>query len=494
MSHKPSGILKHAGIYLIARGLPGLIAFAAIPVFSRLLDPAGYGKYALVLATVGLLNALLFQWLRLALMRYLPACGGDPRALKSTLLTIELMVIASTATVGILVYALPALATWRSVVLPCIVLLAIQSLFELFLEHSRAQIEPWRYMALLLSRSLISTALGAALIVLGLGWWGPVIALGIGMFLPGVWAYCRDWRDARIHIDREALRKVCGYGIPLSITVALAVVISTSDRFLIAGLIGDEAAGLYSVAVDFTTQTITLLMMVVYLAIFPLAVRAWENEGRDAARAQMRHNATLLLGVGVPAVVGLAMLSSGLSSVFLGKNFRAAASQIIPLVAIGSFLAGLKAYHFDAAFQFVHRTIHQVWIVLAAAVVNVLLNVVAIPRFGINGAAGASVCAYVVSIVLTVLVGRRHFALPFPGRALGKVMIASAAMAGVLLVMRGRTGTAALTAQVLTGTAVYATVLVSLNFLGLRSAVTQRLARVPVDAVGQRCASASGSV
>jgi O-antigen/teichoic acid export membrane protein len=208
----------------------------------------------------------------------------------------------------------------------------------------------------------------------------------------------------------------------------------------------------------------------------------------------MRHNATLLLGVGVPAVVGLGMLAPGLSAAFLGKNFRAAAAQIMPLVAAGSFLAGLKAYHFDAAFQFVHRTIHQVWIVLAAALVNVLLNLVAIPRFGINGAAGASVCAYLVSILLTVLVGRRHFALPFPGRAVGQVLIASAAMAGVLLAMRGRTGTPALVAQVITGTGVYTTILVSLNFLGLRSAITQRLARVPADAVGKPCASAAGSV
>jgi O-antigen/teichoic acid export membrane protein len=100
MSRKTGSILKQTGIYLIARGLPGIAAFLAIPVFTRLLDPAAYGRYALVSATVGLLNALLFQWLRLALVRYLPAFKDDPAPLKSTLLAVELRIVAVVAAAG----------------------------------------------------------------------------------------------------------------------------------------------------------------------------------------------------------------------------------------------------------------------------------------------------------------------------------------------------------------------------------------------------------
>src|SRR6478672_3577473 len=81
-----SHLVSHAAIYLVARGLPGLIAFLAIPVFTRLLEPGAYGRYALVLATASVLNALLFQWLRLSLVRYLPAYHNEPAKLKSTLL------------------------------------------------------------------------------------------------------------------------------------------------------------------------------------------------------------------------------------------------------------------------------------------------------------------------------------------------------------------------------------------------------------------------
>ena len=198
---------------------------------------------------------------------------------------------------------------------------------------------------------------------------------------------------------------VLRYGVPLSLTVALAVVIGTTDRFLIAWFLGEGAAGLYSVSVDLTSRTLTLLLMVINTAMFPIAVRAWEDHGPDAAREQMRTNASLLMGVGIPAVAGLSVLAGSVAHCFLGASFRTTASQIVPLVALGSFLAGFKAYHWDAAFQFVHRTIYQVWIVLFVAVVNLGLNVLAIPRFGINGAAGASVVAYAISIGVTIWFG-----------------------------------------------------------------------------------------
>jgi O-antigen/teichoic acid export membrane protein len=239
----------------------------------------------------------------------------------------------------------------------------------------------------------------------------------------------------------------------------------------------EDAAGLYSVAVDFTSQTLTLLMMVINMAMFPAAVRAFEHEGREAAQEQMRSNASLLMAIGVPAVVGLSVLAPGIAHSFLGKDYRTTAAAIIPLVALGAFLAGLKAYHFDAAFQFAHRTIYQVWIVLFAAIVNLVLNLIAIPHWGINGAAAASVIAYVVSIGLTAWLGRRHFALPFPMSTCAIVLFAGAVMATVLFPFRNYLTPYALAAQVAAGAGIYGAILIGFNFLGLRDALFRKLQR-----------------
>jgi len=482
-------VLSHAAIYLVARGLPGVVAFCAIPLFTRLLDPGAYGWYAQVIATVGMLNALLFQWLRLSLSRYLAAYAGNEAKLKSTLITTALVIIGTLGMLAAVAALLPWFAEWRGVIAIGWTMLAVQSLFELANEYSRASLNPWQFMVLQLTRSGAMVGVGALLVKSGFSWSGPLIGLASGMSLGIAYAGVRDWRDVRFGIDRAILGKLCRYGLPLSLTVALAVVISTSDRFLIAGFLGDDAAGLYSAAFDFTCQTLTLLMMVINLAVFPMAVRAWESGGPEAAREQMRHNASLLVAIGLPCVVGLTVLAPGIAHNFFGESFRAAAIQIIPLIALGAFLEGLKAYHFDSAFQFVHQTIYQVWIVLVVAIVNIAVNLFAIPRWGIGGAAVVSAGAYVLSIGLTIAIGRRHFALPFPMASVLRAALACLAMAALLWPFRALVSPGALAAQVVGAAALYGTVLVATNFLGLRDGlcdlIQRRMARGDVSDVAR---------
>jgi O-antigen/teichoic acid export membrane protein len=474
MSKDGHSFFRHTAIYLLARGLPGVIAFLAIPIYSRLLDPAGYGKYALVLATVNLLGALFFQGLMLALVRYLPTYRDDSAKFKSTLLTTNLVLVAAGAIVSGIICTVPGLKTGPSVIFATWLLLAGQQLFDLFCEYARAQIRPWRFMALQFTRATLATALGALFITFG-GWLGAVIGTTVGNLLPAVIAYRRDWSDVRFRIDPALLKVICQYSIPLSMTVALAVIISSSDRFLIAGFLGDHAAGLYSASADLTARTLTMLMMSVYSAMFPLAVRLLEEKGPDAARERMKDNASMLLAVGLPGAVGLAVLTGNVSHCVLGEQFRSAAASVVPLIAAGAFLAGFKACHLDAAFQFAHRTIHQVWIVAIAALVNIGLNLIAIPRFGINGASVVSVIALALSMVMTAVVGRRYFELKFPFAAAARIVLATGVMAAVLWPLRGYRGGVALVGQVGAGAAAYGALLLAMNVIGLRDMLARRL-------------------
>jgi O-antigen/teichoic acid export membrane protein len=477
-------ILSQAGIYLAARGLPGVVSFLAIPLFSRLLSPADYGRYALALATVGVLNALLFQWLRLSLVRYLPGCKEDPVRLKSTLATAGGATILAAGAVAAVACLLPITNGWRAFIALCWVALAIQATFELCCEYARGALEPWHYMRLQLARAVSFVALGVVFVKVGAGWWGPLAGAAVGMTAASLLAWRRDWSGTKALVDRDLLLRLAHYGVPLSLTVALTVVISSSDRYVIAWRLGEDAAGLYSVAVDFTTQTITLLMMVVHMAMFPIAVRDWERGGPEAARDRMRTNGSLLLAIGVPCVVGLAVLAPGIAHSFLGQNFRAAAASIMPLVALGTFLGCMKAFHFDAAFQFAHRTLSQVWIVLVAAVLNVALNLLAVPRWGINGAAGASVLAFLVAIALTVAIGLRHVALPVPARAGGIVLLGASAMGALLYPLRAYVSPAAVAAQVAVGALVYGATLLACDFMGCRTQLLAKRTRGRAAPVG----------
>src|SRR5690554_8195716 len=81
-------LLRHGFQYLLARGLPGVLNFLAIAVYTRLLNPEEYGAYTLTIATVSAADALLLHWLRLALLRFLPKAQAGDTATPATILRI----------------------------------------------------------------------------------------------------------------------------------------------------------------------------------------------------------------------------------------------------------------------------------------------------------------------------------------------------------------------------------------------------------------------
>lgn len=74
-------LIKHIFSYFISRGLTGIINFVAIALYTRMLTTADYGEYALIVATAGFINAILFQWIRLVLLRFLSKYKKKKRTL-----------------------------------------------------------------------------------------------------------------------------------------------------------------------------------------------------------------------------------------------------------------------------------------------------------------------------------------------------------------------------------------------------------------------------
>ena len=92
----------------------------------------------MALAGVNLLNALLFQWLRLSLVRFLPAFKDNTRQLQATLATVACGSIAALGVLALAICLFPVGAEIRSMIGLCWLLLAAQALFDLCNEYSRA--------------------------------------------------------------------------------------------------------------------------------------------------------------------------------------------------------------------------------------------------------------------------------------------------------------------------------------------------------------------
>jgi len=300
---------------------------------------------------------------------------------------------------------------WRSLVLVAVLLLWMQAWFELNVELLRARLQTRAYGWAMGVRSVGALALGTLFILGGLGAFGPLLGLVLSMAVVGLGFAYRHWRTVKLQLDRERLRPLLRYGLPLAGTLILSYIVSVSDRFLIAWLLDEAQAGIYAAGYDLANQPVILLMSIVNLAAYPLIVQVWEHEGEASAQAYLVRNLRLLLIVGVPATVGLAMLARPFGELVLGASFHSA-SAVVPLIALGTLLDGLRVYHTDLAFHLGQRTTRQLQIVLWVFLINLGLNLLWIPHMGIRGAAWATVVAYGMALILSIWQGRNIQAVP----------------------------------------------------------------------------------
>jgi len=294
-----------------------------------------------------------------------------------------------------------------------LLLFLVQAFFELSLELARAKLDPASYGRLMVSRALLSLAIGTGLIFAGFSVRGPLLGLVSGMAIPVLLWGGRIWRGVSVSLDRQLVGSFLQYGIPLGWTFALSYVIAFSDRFILTGYRGAESTGIYAAAYDLAFNGINLVSWIVGLAGTPLVMRALDNLGSDAARRQLIYNSRLLSAAIIPSAVALILFAPSVVEVLLGNRFHTGAPLVLVLSAASAVLHGIRNQHFDLAFQLSQKTRVQALAMSLAAASNIVLNFILIPSYGAAGAAWATVAAYAVALALSYTLGNRIWSVPF---------------------------------------------------------------------------------
>jgi O-antigen/teichoic acid export membrane protein len=467
-------LAKHSLLYVLARGLPGLVNFAALAVYTRLLSPEQYGQYAIVIALVGLLNMMFFEWLHLGLLRYLPAKTAPKPVFLSTVFSVFVIILVVCAIAGFCWYGFSSGLVERHLIIPGLLLLTVTGFFNLNLQLKSAQLQPMHYGRLSAGKSVISLIVGSGLVFYGFGAKGVLYALSLGMIVSiGLWAR-NEWRDLHFDLfDKALVRKLLIYGLPLSVNLAMAEIISSSDRFFLNWMHNEATTGLYAVGYDLASHMLGVLLMIINLAAYPLAVRALEQQGQHGAKQQLRQNLTLIVGISFPAAAGLAILAPGITGLLIGEQFQQAAQTIVPWVALAALLAGLKSYYFDMAFQLGQNTVGQLKVLLVAVVVNLVLNYYLIPDYSAMGAIYATLCAYAIGLVLSAVKGRQYFKLPLPNVEVIKITMATIMMGLALWPFHMLADALTLVISILFGALIYLFSIILMNVTGTRAMVAQ---------------------
>lgn len=416
-------MIKQSVTYLFGRGIPGILNFLFIIILTRLLAPQEYGEYTLVLSSVGMINSILFWWLRFGLLRFFPNEPNKEMFL-SNILTIYLI---SMTFVSLVVISTVLIMDIESIlIISGLLLLWIQVWFELNLELLRTKLLALQHSIVALLKAIFTIGISSFFAYLGFGSEGVIIGVAIGTLISTISVTKNQWSSIKsLNFNSVIIYKLLRYGLPLTLTFSLAEIISNIDRFMITSLIDIEHAGYYAASFDLTQRTLGLLMIIINLAAFPLAINALENKGIEVAREQLNKNISLLLSISIPAAVAMIVLSEDISKILFEGMFERTAVNLIPIVSLVALFSGLKNFYFDQSFQLGEKTYLQFIPVLFAVILNVPLNYILIPTMGLMGAAYSSLISYFVALLISVFIGRYTFPMPFPKVEILKILMST---------------------------------------------------------------------
>jgi len=458
--------------YLPVNIIQGLVGLATIVTFTRLLAPSQFGDYALGFSVMSLLHTAIFTWNEAAMARFWVAevdkgQGGAHAATVYRTWLALLVVLPLALAAALLVPMAPGLR----LAVVCGVLAVLPRTFaKLAQERRRAAGEVAGAASIDIIQTLGAFGVGAVLAYLGFGGAAPLIGFGAAAAVCMAWTLPSEWAHSRSgRFEAPRARSYLGYGLPVALSLILALVLSTTDRFLLAAFLDEAAVGVYHAGYSLANRTLDVLFIWLGAAGGPALIAALERGGEGELGIAAREQASLMLLLCVPAAVGLALVAAPLSQLMVGQELAVGAAHVTPWIAASGLLAGLTTYYFHQAFTLGRRTELLLGAMAIPALANLILNLILIPRFGLNGALWATVASYGLGLAASMALGARSLRLPVPWTPLLQTVFATAVMGVAVAQVPALGGWAELILKASLGTVVFGAITFALDTGALRS-------------------------
>ncbi len=421
-------LISSIAAYQVADVVSKFIAVLLLPVYTRYIDPAGYGVVELLGNGVILISILVRLGMIEAFLRYHFADADQARRDALARRAVGFLLIATTLAAALLAaFAGPlskVVLSHRDAGTFLVAVLGLWAFTNLELAYGLLRVdERLRAYATASLINVLVTIGASVLLVVVLGQGGRGLLLGnyatSTLVLFGLWWTMRARLRPRrgTGVPGERLGVLLRFGLPTVPAEASVYALSIVDRYYIYHQRSPGLAGLYSIAVKLA-GSVAFIVRAFQYAWPPLAY----SVGDDAEAARLYGLVTTYyLMVSGWVVAGLALLGRWVLRILATHAFFGA-YKALPWVALGWALYGLWVVFLVIAGR-AKVTTRNFPAALAGLVANVVLLVALVPPLGIAGAGIALCGAYVVMIGVMYLLTRRAFPVAFEWRRLAQLVL-----------------------------------------------------------------------
>ncbi len=293
--------------------------------------------------------------------------------------------------------------------------------------------------AITITQELAFLAVGSAVLLLRLPlmWvYAVYVPSRLSGFLIGLPLYRQLFgRSARLRFDRSFVRELVRTSLPYAINVALGPIYLRVDVVMLGFFQSSAEVGFYTVATDLFYR-FNVFARMFNNALMPLMAREFETQA-ERIRTYIRAAARYQFAFGIPLSVWGVVLADQLITLLFGQSFAASGlvfRLMAPLIVL-RFLSNTTATALTAT----NRQAARSTVIAVMAVLNIGMNLYALPRYSYLGATITSIITEVLFYIAIYLVLRREVPRPLGNRFLLKPAVAGALMAVAAWLLQGIT-------------------------------------------------------
>ncbi|MBI3302273.1 MAG: oligosaccharide flippase family protein [Deltaproteobacteria bacterium] len=424
-------LASHSVIYGLGAYLDKFIGFLLIPLYTRYLLPADYG----ILALLSIVSSLGFTFLNMGQSSALFRSYFDHDTEEGR------QTVISTATLLTLSYCLPFICFYVFYARPLSVLLlgdpryvtllilvGLTTIARVFLRIPfallRAKEKSVQYSALSVSKGFLQILLSLMLVVgFGQGVFGVLLAnfaseaIFCFVLVSGMLWVIKTWR-----FSGQTAKDLLSFGAPLVPAGIAGFVLNLSDRYFLKHYSTLHNVGLYSLGYRLG-EVIWEIVSAVLIAYPPFVLA--NEKSPHARQLYARISTYYFAGIGF-IVLTLSVCAQEVVRVMAAPEYHEA-YRVVALVAVGQLLRGF-VFIGPVGLTLKRKTTYHALIALLAAGLNLVLNFLWIPPYGMMGAAWATVVAFGVQAFLITGVSQWYYPLPFEYGRLFKLGLTGSAV------------------------------------------------------------------
>ena len=393
---KTVGFLKDFIKYIPSKAIPFILAFAFVPILTRLISPEEYGIFTLILTFNLIMITLVTGWLCPSAIRFYAEYNMAQRE-NVYFSSFFFCLIFQVAIVSILYFFIIYMYGDNSNINVTILLLGMASFISMAINEGTVNLfRPSReiksYSFYLIVTHFLQFTLSIGVLLIfdnGIKGLFSGYCLGYGIVVPFMMFQIMRGREIAFgNVSKKTISSFASYGIPLVASNVFWWILNFSDRYLINLFMGKSYTGIYAANYDLIDKSIRNIGVFFIFVASPIIMHAWATKGQKETQQLLKNVLKYLLLCMLPIVAFVSIDYRLIARILLNENYYSGI-VILPIVSFAAMAFSLQQF-FQYPYLLKKNTRSILLFTAISAALNLGLNVIFIPEWGIKGAAVAT--------------------------------------------------------------------------------------------------------